>query len=128
MSKLPLEGVRIVELTHIFAGPYATMHMADWGAELIRLETIQGMVLGTRGQYAKVPKELVEQAKASGTGAGMVFPNWDPGPRPWNRATSMTSTGRNKMSMTVDLLRPEGLEILGKADSEVGRVHRKQRA
>ena len=114
MSKLPLEGVRIVELTHIFAGPYATMHMADWGAELIRLETIQGMVLGTRGQYAKVPKELVEQAKASGTGAGMVFPNWDPGPRPWNRSTSMTSTGRNKMSMTVDLLRPEGLEILGR--------------
>ena len=114
MSKLPLDGVRIVELTHIFAGPYATMHLADWGAELIRLETIQGMVLSTRGQYAKVPKELVEQAKASGTGAGMVFPNWDPGPRPWNRSTSMTSTGRNKLSVTMDLLRPEGLEILGK--------------
>ena len=113
MSKLPLDGVRIVELTHIFAGPYATMHLADWGADLIRLETIQGMVLSTRGQYAKVPKELVEQAKASGTGAGMVFPDWDPGPRPWNRSTSMTSTGRNKKSMTVDLLRPEGLEILG---------------
>ena len=49
MSKLPLEGVRIVELTHIFAGPYATMHLADWGADLIRLETIQSLVLGTTG-------------------------------------------------------------------------------
>ena len=56
---------------------------------------------------------MIEQSKAAGTGAG-VFPNWDPGPRPWNRSTSMTSTGRNKKSMTVDLLRPEGLEILGK--------------
>ena len=78
MSKLPLEGVRIVELTHIFAGPYATMHLADWGAELIRLETIQGMVLSTRGQYAKVPKELVEQAKASGTGGRDGLPQLGP--------------------------------------------------
>ena len=114
MTKLPLEGGRIVELTQIYAGPYASTLLADWGAELIRLETIQGIVGTTRGIYLKVPKELIEQTKLSGTAGGAIFPDWDPGDRPWNRAVSMTSTGRNKLSMTLDLLRPEGLEILGK--------------
>ena len=114
MSTLPLEGIRIVELTHIYAGPYASMHLADWGAELIRLETIQSLVSSTRGQYTQVTQQMVDQAKASGSGFGMVFPNWDPGPRPWNRNPSMTSTGRNKLSVTIDLLRPEGREILGR--------------
>ncbi len=31
MSDLPLEGIRIVELTQIYAGPYATMVLSDWG-------------------------------------------------------------------------------------------------
>lgn len=114
MNKLPLDGIRIVELTAIYAGPYASMILADWGAEIIRVETIQGMIGSTRGQYARVPQDLVDQAKASGSGQGAVFPDWDPGPRPWNRAASFTSTGRNKLSMTVDLLRPEGRDILGR--------------
>jgi crotonobetainyl-CoA:carnitine CoA-transferase CaiB-like acyl-CoA transferase len=65
MSKLPLDGIRIVELTQIYAGPYASTLLADWGAELIRLETIQGIVGTTRGIYLKVPKELIEQTKLS---------------------------------------------------------------
>ena len=113
MAGLPLEGIRIVELTQIAAGPYATMFLGDWGAEVIRLENLQTMRPGTRGGFAKVSKELVEQARESG-GAGMVFPNWDPGPRPWNRTTQFTATARSRLSMTVDLLRPEGHEILGK--------------
>ena len=113
MAGLPLEGIRIVELTQIAAGPYATMFLGDWGAEVIRVENLQTMRPGTRGAFAKVPKELVEQARASG-GAGMVFPNWDPGPRPWNRTTQFTATARSRLSMTVDLLRPEGHDILGR--------------
>jgi crotonobetainyl-CoA:carnitine CoA-transferase CaiB-like acyl-CoA transferase len=114
MNGLPLEGTRVVELTHIYAGPYASMQLADWGAELIRVETIQTLVLSTRGQYTWVPQEMLDQAKISGSAAGMAFPDWDPGPRPWNRSASMTSTGRNKLSMTADLLRPEGRDILGR--------------
>ena len=53
MNKLPLDGIRIVELTAIYAGPYASMILADWGAEIIRVETIQGMIGSTRGQYAR---------------------------------------------------------------------------
>jgi len=113
MSGLPLEGIRIVELTQIAAGPYATMFLGDWGAEVIRVENLQTLRPGTRGAFAKVSKELVQQAKTGGT-PGMVYPNWDPGERPWNRQTQFTATARSRMSMTVDLLKPEGHEILAK--------------
>ena len=112
MAELPLEGIRIIELTQIAAGPYATQFLGDWGAEVIRLENLQTMRPGTRGQYAKVPQSLVDQARASNA-PGMVFPNWEAGPRPWNRYTQFTATLRSRKSMTVDLLRPEGREILG---------------
>ena len=113
MAELPLDGIRIIELTQIAAGPYSTQFLGDWGAEVIRLENLQTLRPGTRGQYAKVSQELVDQARASNA-AGMVFPNWEPGPRPWNRYTQFTATLRSRKSMTLDLLRPEGREILGK--------------
>ena len=34
-KKLPLEGVRITDMTVIYAGPYATMFLGDMGAEVI---------------------------------------------------------------------------------------------
>ena len=112
MGNLPLEGIRVIELTQIYAGPYATMNLADWGAEVIRVENITTMRPGTRGQYAIVPPELAEQAKKENSML-LAFPNWDPGSRPWNRHAGFTSTGRNKKSVTVDLTKPEGHDLLG---------------
>ena len=38
MSRLPLEGVRIIDSTYVFALPYAGGLLADMGAEVIKVE------------------------------------------------------------------------------------------
>jgi formyl-CoA transferase len=38
MAKLPLDGLRVIDLTLARAGPVAVRMLADWGAEVIRVE------------------------------------------------------------------------------------------
>jgi crotonobetainyl-CoA:carnitine CoA-transferase CaiB-like acyl-CoA transferase len=105
-EKLPLEGLRIVDLTVVWAGPYATMHLADWGAEVIRVESRQHLAPNTRGQIAHTTRAMV-----AGNPAGASwYPDRDPGESPWNRNALFNGHGRGKKSMTLDLSRPEGQE------------------
>ena len=38
----PLAGVRVLEFGHFAAGPYATMLLADWGADVVKVEPPKG--------------------------------------------------------------------------------------
>ncbi len=105
--RLPLEGIRILDLTVVWAGPYGTQILADWGAEVIRIESIKHFPATTRGMVMRPEKGMAPLG-----GAPSQFPDNDPGDRPWNRWASFNAHARNKRSMTVDLRRPEGQEVL----------------
>ena len=108
MASLPLEGVRVMANTYTWAGPYAGMVLADLGAEVILIESIQRWQWNTRGFMARPSKALVETLGS----IGGAYPNKDPGERPWNRHAMFNSAARNKHSFTVDLMKPEGVEIV----------------
>jgi len=47
----PLAGLRIIDLTTILFGPYAAQTLGDWGAEVIKVESLTGDGWRTSGQF-----------------------------------------------------------------------------
>src|SRR5581483_7510079 len=105
--RLPLERVRVLDITVVWAGPHCTQLLAEWGAEVIRTEPLQHTQSATRDTNRSITKEMVQRARAAG-GYAPGYPNDDPGGRPWNRSPAFNSHARNKLSMTVDFQYPEG--------------------
>src|SRR3954463_5500216 len=113
-SGLPLSGVRIIDMTVVWAGPYGTMLLADLGAEVIRVESTKFWGGTTRGALARP-----SQAYLDGLGpAKGGYPDGVPGARPWNRNSAFNATARNKLSFTVDLTTPEGIDIVKRLVAE----------
>jgi len=107
MAKLPLEGIRVADITVVWAGTYGTMFLGDLGAEVIRVESIKRFPVFTRGLIPRPTKEMMSTWGYLASG----FPDLDPGERPWNRFAMFNCHARNKLSMTVDLTKPKGIEI-----------------
>ena len=82
----PLQGVRVLDLTHMLAGPYGAMMLADLGAETIKVEPLAGE--GTRKLLANDPKNSLD-----GMGAYYLALN------------------RNKQSIAIDLKSPDGQRV-----------------
>ena len=107
-SPKPLQGYRVIDLCVVWAGPFATMILADLGAEVIKPENPFVWQPMTRGQLARPSQAMIDAGAAWSTG----YPGRTPGPRPWNYNPTFVSLYRNKKSFTVDLRRPEGLAVL----------------
>jgi benzylsuccinate CoA-transferase BbsF subunit/naphthyl-2-methylsuccinate CoA transferase subunit len=104
MARLPLEGIRILDMTVVWAGTYCATLLADMGAEVIRLESIKRLPPITRGYMPFPPKEAIEGLPAFVA----AMPGREPGKRPWNRYPLFNAHGRNKLGITVDLTQPSG--------------------
>ncbi len=105
-APLPLAGLRVLDLTVVWAGPYATCILGDLGADIVRVDNPYIFPSATRGVLPRPPKELV-------AGVGGIFggyPDADPGERPWNRMALFNAHARNKRSVTLDARKPLGRE------------------
>jgi crotonobetainyl-CoA:carnitine CoA-transferase CaiB-like acyl-CoA transferase len=85
----PFEGIRIIDITHVLAGPFAAYQLAVLGADVIKIEH---------------PDEP-DQSRESGTDRALNHRNM---------GTSFLTQGSNKRSITLDLKQEAGREILKK--------------
>ena len=79
----PLEDVKVLDLTHALAGPFCSTMLADYGAQVFKLEAY---------------------------GAGDIARGWG-APLPGGETGYFTSLHRNKKDLEVNLKHPRGKEI-----------------
>ena len=89
MSRSILSGVRVLDLTNVLAGPFATLHLALLGAEVIKIENPKD---GDLARKLGIVPELNEQLMG----------------------TSFLAQNANKKSVTLNTKSPEGKEIFKK--------------
>ena len=80
-QSLPLEGIVVLDLSHVLAGPYAAMVLGDLGATVIKVEN-------PKGEDTRHTPPFLD-------GESMVY----------------RMVNRNKESLAIDLGRPEGAEV-----------------
>jgi len=91
-GRLPLEGVRVLDFSWVWAGPFACMLLADLGAEVIKIEGHHRTDLTRRSFPWPLPEP-------------------EPLRVPPNQGMSFNSVNMNKKSLTLDLSREEGVAL-----------------
>jgi len=86
MTARPLEGIRVVDLTHVLAGPYCTYQLGLLGADIVKVEVPGGEWLRHQGPPGA--------RRDAGLGAGFV------------------AQSAGKRMISVDIRKPEGAEIV----------------
>ena len=86
----PLQGIRIIEMGQLIAIPSAMKWLADMGAQVIRLESVQ--------RLESYRTDSLYQNEVTGD-----F---------WNRGANFYEQNRNKLGLTLDLSRAEGRAVL----------------
>jgi crotonobetainyl-CoA:carnitine CoA-transferase CaiB-like acyl-CoA transferase len=84
MRSQPLKGIRVIDISSAYAGPYCSMLLADLGAEVIKIEK---------------------------PGEGDPCRTWGP-PFIQEESAWFLSVNRNKKSVAIDIFTPEGKELL----------------
>ncbi len=103
---LPLAGIRILDMTVVWAGPYATCLLGDLGADVIRVDNPYIFPSATRGVLPRPTDDMI--ADLGGIFGG--YPDAAGGERPWNRIALFNAHARNKRSVTLDLRKESGRE------------------
>jgi crotonobetainyl-CoA:carnitine CoA-transferase CaiB-like acyl-CoA transferase len=85
-----LDGIRILDLTMVFAGPVSTKILAELGAEVIKVESIQRADVFSRAN---------------------VYPENEPGEDNWNRGCLFHTLNAGKKGISLNLGSEEGREI-----------------
>jgi crotonobetainyl-CoA:carnitine CoA-transferase CaiB-like acyl-CoA transferase len=79
----PLAGIKVLDLTSVLYGPYASQTLGDWGAEVIKIEPLTGDTWRYSGQFRN---------------RGMTG--------------QFMAVNRNKRSLALDLKQPDGKSVL----------------
>ena len=92
-GRLPLEGIRVLDSTYVFALPYAGGLLADMGAEVIKVEGPGRPDVTRTGGYSG------------------VFAENDMGEDWWNRPSTYNLIHRGKQSITLDMTDERGRDL-----------------
>ena len=93
-EQAPLKNIRVLDLSRIFAMPFAGANLADLGAEVIKIDTCQTQFMDTTRTI---------------TGP---FPDNEPGERWWEQGGTFQNLNRGKRSLTLDLRNEESQQII----------------
>jgi crotonobetainyl-CoA:carnitine CoA-transferase CaiB-like acyl-CoA transferase len=94
-----LTGVRVVELGEAVVGPWAGLLLADLGAQVIKVESINRTDLSRGPISIKGPVPFFED-----------YPDGKLGERPWNRTARYNTYNIGKFGITLDLAKQPGVQ------------------